>query len=99
MRVMQVTDGVPISTRAQSRGSREHSSKIWCVVLPIIYESNTAMSKVSACLQVQMHFFLCRSVHFRSYTSLPLPLPLPLHFTSARTGSTRLKNGDTYGFP
>ena len=32
MHVIEVTDGVPISSRAQSQGSREHSAEIWCVV-------------------------------------------------------------------
>ena len=38
--------GVTISTRVQSQGSREHSIEVWCVVLPIKYESYTTMSKV-----------------------------------------------------
>ena len=45
MRVIQVMDGVPISARTQSRGSREHSAEIWSIVQPINYESYTAMRK------------------------------------------------------
>ena len=49
MRVIQVMDGVPIHALTQctitgSRGSREHSAEIWCVVRPINYESYTAIS-------------------------------------------------------
>ena len=48
MRVTQVMDAcslvtVPISARAQSRDSREHSAKMWRVVRPISYESYAAL--------------------------------------------------------
>ena len=60
MRAMQVIDGAPISARAQSRGSREHSAEIWCVDRPINYESSTVMSEVYLPYpQVHMHIFLC----------------------------------------
>ena len=67
MRVIQVMDGVPISARAQSRGSREHSAEIWSVVQPINYESYTAMRK--AYLHVRK--CNCTSFLFTSARSSP----------------------------
>ena len=46
LRVIQVLDGVPISACVQSRGSREHSADIWCVVRPMSYACHTTMGKV-----------------------------------------------------
>ena len=63
MRVTQAMDRVPLSTRAQSRGSREHSSEILCVVRPIKYESYTAMNKVYLHVyKATAHFFVCLHV-------------------------------------
>ena len=62
---------VPMSARAQFRGSREHSVEMWCVAPPINCESYTAMSKV------YLHIRKCNCTSFMLIYSLPLVLHHP----------------------
>ena len=59
----KVIDGVPMSARAQSLGSREHSAEIWFVARPINYKSYTTLSKL------YMHGCKCNWASLYAYLS------------------------------
>ena len=73
-RVILVMDGAPISARAQSWGSREHSAEIWPIIRPISYGSyNTGMKKVHLHMSASATAYLFMLIYpvFTSASSSP----------------------------